>query len=149
MNCEKNKKIIIGRKDVADFPLLHIFDVPVKIDTGAYTSSMHCHNIEEFIKNGETKIKCNLLDPGHLNYREKQIVFDSFTKKRVKSSNGQVEERYKVETKIKLFNHIYPIELTLSERGSMRFSVLLGRKFLTKKFIVDTSLVNLSKRTIF
>lgn len=143
-----SKKIIIGRQDIADFPLLAIFQIPVKIDSGAYTSSLHCHNIEETIENGIKKIKCNLLDPSHTKYHEKEFIFDNFTKKKVKSSNGQVEERYKIKTEIKLFNQMYPIELTLSERGSMRFSVLLGRKFLTKKFIIDTSLVNVSKKTI-
>jgi len=141
---QHTKKIIIGRQDIADFPLLNIYQLPVKIDSGAYTSSLHCHNIEEFTENGIKKIKCNLLDPSHANYHEKEFIFDTFSKKKVKSSNGQVEERYKIKTEIKLFNQIYPIELTLSERGSMRFSVLLGRKFLTKKFLIDTSLTNLS-----
>ena len=137
-------KILIGRQDVADFPLLNISQLPIKIDTGAYTSSLHCHNIIEFEENGKKKIKCNLLDPEHENYHEKEITFAAFTKKKVKSSNGQVEERYKITTEIVLFNQTFPIEFTLSERGSMRFSVLIGRKFLTNKFVVDTSLKNLS-----
>ncbi len=138
------QKILIGRQDVADFPLLNILQLPIKIDTGAYTSSLHCHNIIEFEENGQKRIKCNLLDPEHENYHEKEITFDAFTKKKVKSSNGQVEERYKITTEIVLFNQTLPIEFTLSERGSMRFSVLIGRKFLTNRFIVDTSLKNLS-----
>jgi hypothetical protein len=137
-------KILIGRQDVADFPLLNISQLPIKIDTGAYTSSLHCHNIVEFEENGKKKIKCNLLDPEHENYHEKEITFAAFTKKKVKSSNGQVEERYKITTEIVLFNQTFPIEFTLSERGSMRFSVLIGRKFLTNRFIVDTSVKNLS-----
>jgi|TARA_R110000787_G_scaffold223766_2_gene332058 hypothetical protein len=137
-------KILIGRQDVADFPLLNISQLPIKIDTGAYTSSLHCHNIVEFEENGKKKIKCNLLDPEHENYHEKEITFAAFTKKKVKSSNGQVEERYKITTEIVLFNQTFPIEFTLSERGSMRFSVLIGRKFLTNRFIVDTSMKNLS-----
>ena len=141
------KKIVIGRQDIADFPLLDIYQIPVKIDSGAYTSSLHCHNIEQIEKNGKEKIKCNLLDPSHAKYHEKEFIFENFSKKKVKSSNGQVEERFKITTKILLFNQLYPIELTLSERGSMRFSVLLGRKFLSKKFIIDTSQINLSKKT--
>ena len=125
-------KILIGRQDVADFPLLNISQLPIKIDTGAYTSSLHCHNIVEFEENGKKKIKCNLLDPEHENYHEKEITFAAFTKKKVKSSNGQVEERYKITTEIVLFNQTFPIEFTLSERGSMRFSVLIGRKKIIK-----------------
>lgn len=138
------QKIVIGRQDVADLPALNIFGIPIKIDTGAYTSSLHCHNIIEFEENGKKKIKCNLLDPEHENYHEKEITFAAFTKKKVKSSNGQVEERYKIKTEIVLFNKTYPISFTLSERGSMRFSVLIGRKFLTHRFVVDTALKNLS-----
>lgn len=141
-------RIIIGRQDVADFPKLNLLELPVKIDSGAYTSSLHCHNIEEFIENGVKKIKCNFLDPEHEKYHEKEFIFDNFKKRKVKSSNGIVETRYSITTEIILFKTNYPIELTLTERGSMRFSVLLGRKFLSKKFIINTAIKNLSHRYI-
>ena len=41
-------KKTIGRIDKADFPLLDIYDIDIKIDTGAYTSSMHCHKANTF-----------------------------------------------------------------------------------------------------
>lgn len=138
------KRILIGRQDVADFPELNLFELPVKIDSGAYTSSLHCHNIQEFEENSKTHIKCNFLDPEYKNYHEKEIIFDQFKKRKVKSSNGIVEIRYSINTEIKLFNIIYQIVLTLTERGSMRFSVLLGRKFLSKKFVINTAIKNLS-----
>jgi hypothetical protein len=62
----------------------------------------------------------------------------------VKSSNGIVETRFTIKTEILIFNKIEEIELTLTERGSMKYPVLLGRKFLSKKFIVDTAKKNLS-----
>ena len=52
-------RILIGRQDVADFPELNLSELPVKIDSGAYTSSLHCHNIVELEVNGTKKIKCN------------------------------------------------------------------------------------------
>jgi len=137
-------RILIGRQDVADFPELSLFELPVKIDSGAYTSSLHCHNIEEFIENDKKKIKCNFLDPEHEQYHEKEIIFEHFKKRSVKSSNGIVEIRYSITTEIILFKTNYPIELTLTERGNMRFSVLLGRKFLSKKFIINPAIKNLS-----
>lgn len=142
------QKIIIGRQDIADFPKLSLFELPVKIDSGAYTSSLHCHNIEELEVNGVKKIKCNFLDPEHEKYHEKEFIFENFKKRRVKSSNGIVETRYSITTEITLFNTIYPIELTLTERGSMKFSVLLGRKFLSKKFIINTAIKNLSHKKV-
>lgn len=142
------QRIIIGRQDVADFPKLSLFELPVKIDSGAYTSSLHCHNIEEFEEQGIKKIKCNFLDPEHEKYHEKEFIFDNFKKRKVKSSNGIVEIRYSITTEITLFKTNYPIELTLTERGSMKFSVLLGRKFLSKKFIINTAIKNLSLKEI-
>ncbi|TXB63997.1 peptidase [Vicingus serpentipes] len=143
-----NKKIVIGRQDIADFPDLKLVEIPIKIDSGAYTSSFHCHNIEEFIEKGVKKIKCNFLDPEHEQYHEKEFVFENYKIRKVKSSNGITEERYSVVTKIEIFNQLLPIELTLTERGSMRFHVLIGRKFLSKKFVIDTALTDQSFKKI-
>ncbi len=43
----KSTKIVIGRKDVADFEKLELFGIVVKIDSGAYTSSFHCNQIKK------------------------------------------------------------------------------------------------------
>lgn len=123
----------IGRIDKADFPLLNLFDIDVKIDTGAYTSSIHCINLKE--ENG--LLKCIFLDKDHPDYHEKEFIFDTYDKKVVKSSNGIAETRFRIKSKIVLFNKTYDIFLTLSDRGEMRFPVLLGRHFLKNKFIVD------------
>lgn len=143
-----NQKILIGRQDIADFAKLSLFELPVKIDSGAYTSSLHCHNIEAFNENGVDKIKFNLLDPDHEQYHEKEFVFSEFNLRKVKSSNGISEERYSIQTEIKIFDEVFNIELTLTERGAMRFPVLLGRKFLSKYFIIDTAKKNLSQKRI-
>jgi hypothetical protein len=143
-----NKRIVIGRQDIADFPELNLVEIPIKIDSGAYTSSFHCHNIEEFEDKGVKKIKCNFLDPEHEQYHEKEFVFENYKIRKVKSSNGITEERYSVVTKIEIFNQLLPIELTLTERGSMRFHVLIGRKFLSKKFVIDTALTDQSFKKI-
>lgn len=133
-------RLLIGRKDIVDFPLLELYGIDIKIDSGAYTSSFHCHNIEE--KDGQ--LKCYFLDPQHEKYHEKYFTFDDFKKKKVKSSNGMTEERYFINTNILIFNKLHLIELSLTERGAMRFPVLLGRKFLSKKFAIDTARTNLS-----
>tara|TARA_R110001583_G_scaffold35585_1_gene118166 strand:- start:16917 stop:17351 length:435 start_codon:yes stop_codon:yes gene_type:complete len=133
-------KILLGRTDIVDFPKLNLFGIAVKIDTGAYTSSIHCHDIK--IENNI--LKCQLLDPEHHKFQDIHFEFREFSQKKVKSSNGQIENRYLIKTEIFIFNQIYPIALTLSERGSMKYPVLLGRKFLSKKFIVDTAKKNLS-----
>jgi hypothetical protein len=130
----------IGRIDKADFPLLDLVDIDVKIDTGAYTSSIHCKNV----KVEDNYLKCTLLDEEHPQYHEKEIVFDEYDVKVVKSSNGQSEARYRIQTEIVLFGKTQPIYLTLSDREEMRFPVLLGRNFLSKKYVVDINKTNLS-----
>lgn len=145
----KKTKIVIGRKDIADFEKLDLMGIVVKVDSGAYTSSFHCHKIEKINSEGREKIKCNFLDPGHQQYHEKEFCFEDFEIRNVKSSNGMVEERFSIFTEITIFEKKYPIELTLTERPDMKHPVLLGRKFTSKNFLIDTSRKNLSlKRKI-
>ncbi len=141
-------RIIIGREDKADFPELDLEDIEVKVDTGAYTSSFHCHEIVVAEEDGVKKLQCSFLDPKHEKYHNLHFTFEKYRFKKVRSSNGILEERYSVETSIRIFEKTFPIELTLTERGTMKFPVLLGRKFLSKKFIVDSSLKELSSRGI-
>ncbi|MEN6454262.1 MAG: RimK/LysX family protein [Prolixibacteraceae bacterium] len=142
------QQILIGRQDVADFPELKLEKVEVKIDTGAYTSSFHCHTIHVVSNDGKDELHCFFLDPEHERYNNRECIFNQFSLKKVRSSNGLLEERYSVETTIRLFEKIIPLELTLTERGNMRFPVLLGRKFLSGRFVVDSSRKNLSDRGI-
>ena len=134
------EKKVIGRFDKADFPLLNLENIAIKIDTGAYTSSIHCENMEEI----DDRLVCKFLDEEHPLYNGKEFIFKDYDIVFVRSSNGIIQKRYQVESTIKLFNKIFKISLTLSARQEMRFPVLIGRKFLTKKFIVDTELTDVS-----
>lgn len=134
------QKIIIGRTDKVDFPKLGFENIDIKIDTGAYTSSIHCHSIIEEDK----KLICTFFDKKHPHYNGKELIFKEYDIIAVKSSNGEIQYRYEVQSSIKLFDKLFKISLTLSSREDMRFPVLIGRKFLTKKFIVDTELCDVS-----
>lgn len=134
------KKKVIGRFDKADFPALHLENIAVKIDTGAYTSSIHCENIVE----KDDVLHCTFLDEEHPLYNGKEFQFREYDIVFVRSSNGIIQKRYQVETTIKIFDKVFKISLSLSSRQEMRFPVLIGRKFLTKKFVVDTELTDVS-----
>jgi hypothetical protein len=134
------EKTTIGRFDKADFPDLHLENIAIKIDTGAYTSSIHCDNIVE----EKGVLKCTFLDEEHPLYNGREFKFTDYDIVFVKSSNGVVQKRYQIETRISLFGKTRKISLSLSARQEMRFPVLLGRKFITKKFIVDTEFYDLS-----
>lgn len=139
-------KLTIGRVDKADFPELSLLDIDIKIDSGAYTSSIHCSNIKEISLDGNPFLKFTLLDPEHEFYNNKEFTFKNYTSKIVKSSNGIAEQRFMIQTTIFIFNESFPIYLTLSERKDMKFPILLGRKFLNKKFIIDTAKKNISHK---
>jgi hypothetical protein len=139
-------KITIGRSDKADFPELLLSEIDLKVDSGAYTSSIHCSNIKEVTVDGESLIQFTLLDPEHPFYNNKEFSSKNYASKIVKSSNGISEMRFMIHTEIIIFNKKFPIYLTLSERKDMKFPILLGRKFLNKKFVIDTVKKNLSHK---
>ncbi len=136
----ENEKKIIGRTDKVDFPLLELIDIDVKIDTGAYTSSIHCVDIREI----DQTLQCSFLDATHPEYNGKKFTFKNYDITAVKSSNGKVEVRFAIRTQIIVFGKKYPITLTMTTRDDMRFPVLIGRKFLSGKFLVDPQLENQS-----
>lgn len=137
-------KQVIGRLETVSLPSWDIKNIEAKIDTGAFSSSLHCHNIEELKKGEESWVKFNLLDPEHPSYDGRLICLPVLDHREVKSSNGQTELRVFIEAKISLFDEEYPIELSLTNRSEMKFPILIGRKFLRKKFLVDVSKKNIS-----
>lgn len=140
------KKITIGRKDKANFPKLALKNIDIKMDTGAYTSAIHCHQIEKKEKEGKEVLVFKLLDPSHTQYQNREIVVEHYKEKNIKNSFGSSEKRFIIKTDIVLFDEKYTIELSLSERGEMRFPILIGRRFLMGKFIVDPSKYDLSNK---
>lgn len=131
---------IIGRIDKADFPKLHLKRIRVKIDTGAYSSAIHCCRIEE---TDAKKLKVVFLDPDDPKYTGKAHFFKKYSKKIIKSSNGASEERFIISTKIRFHWRLYLAEFSLTFRGDMRYPVLIGRKFLADNhFIVNPQLRN-------
>ncbi|MCW9706199.1 ATP-dependent zinc protease [Aliifodinibius sp. 1BSP15-2V2] len=144
MNSEYEQLKIIGRLEPIDFPEWDIFDIDAKIDTGAYTSSLHCHHIEAFEREGKPYVKFNLLDPSHETYNDKLFKLPIHATKSIKSSNGSIEERYIIKTIIRIAGEELDIELSLADRSEMRYPVLIGRKLLSGHFLVDASKNNLS-----
>lgn len=135
-----NKKFIIGKTDVVDLPLFNLENIKVKIDSGAYTSSIHCSFIEET----EKGLEVIFLDKKHQGYTGEILYFKEYQQKRVRSSNGKMQLRYVIKGNILIFDKKYSTEFTLSKRDLMRYPVLLGRKLLSKRFLIDTEKTNLS-----
>lgn len=134
-----NSKIIIGRLEKIDLPELSIFNLDAKIDTGAYTSSLHCHKITIEKINDALWVLFYVLDPDHPEFDEKQYQYPVHKIKKVKSSNGMTEERVIIKVKTIFFGKKGVIQLSLTNRSEMKYPVLIGRRFLTDKYIVDVS----------
>lgn len=139
-NVQKPAKPIIGRTDVVDFPDLGLTDVRAKVDTGAYTSSIHCYNVKV------TKERLIFYLPAHKGEKRKRFVAKTFELKSIKNSFGQTEMRYVIRTRVVIFGKAFQAEFSLADREKMRYPVLLGRKLLRNRFLVDVTLENLSYR---
>ncbi len=135
---------VIGRRDRIDIPALGLFDIEAKVDTGAYSSALHCHEIKVVSKQGRDQLQYKLLDPSHPEYRDTVIETDLFSDTVVKSSNGQEEHRYTIQTMVLIFGEEIPVDFTLTDRNEMKNPILLGRKFLYRRFQVDVTRKNLS-----
>lgn len=131
-------KQIIGRKEIVDFPELGITGIHAKIDTGAYSNTLHCHDIH--VK--DKKLCFKVLDPTHPVFSQKEHSFNEFLRKKIKNSFGEIEERYMIKTKIKIAGRVIKSIISLTDRGKMRYPVLIGRKLLKNKFVVDVSIKN-------
>ncbi len=142
MKKSKNRIRLIGRREFIDFPELNIFSVEAKIDTGAYTSSVHCSDIE-IKKIGDKPVLCfKLLDTSHPEFSKQTHQFTEFYQKKIKNSFGEMEERYIVKTKIKLGKKAILTTLSLSDRENMRYPVLIGRRLLKGKFLIDVNKIH-------
>lgn len=131
---EINEKIIIGKKERISFPDLRRKGVVARIDSGARSSSAHCDKIWIERMGGKRVLCCYFLK------RSRTVVrFEKFKKRKVKSSNGTLQSRYVVRLRIKLGDVIKETDVTLTDRSTMNYSVLLGRKFLSNHFLIDVS----------
>src|ERR1700739_2080978 len=133
-------KEIIGRTALVDLPRLRFLGISAKIDTGAYYCSLHCHHIEVRNIDGKEMLFFTLLDPSHPEYQDKEIKFKHFEQKQIKNSLGDTETRYSIRTALRVHGRRIKTWITLTDRGSMTYPMLLGRRLLKNKFLVDVSI---------
>ena len=132
---------VIGHIETVDIPGLELFALDSKIDTGADSCSMHCDDIEV---EGE-KVTFTLHDEVHPAYHGKRLTLPIFKIKRVKSSNGKSEERIFVKSLLKLGCKTYEAEISLTNREKMMYPMLIGRRFLSHRYLIDVSRKNITK----
>lgn len=134
MNSEK---IITGSEEWCAFPQINIPTIKARVDSGAKTSSLHAVNIVSFKKNGIAWISFDvhpLQNNGKTTVHCEAPVYD---RRRVKSSSGSSEMRFVIKTVLSMAEDTWEVELTLTNRDSMGYRMLLGRQAMAGKILVD------------
>jgi hypothetical protein len=135
MNADQ-KPAVIGRAEKVDLPDFGFSGVPAKIDTGADSSAIWVSRAEE--KNGS--LHCVFFGPGSQFYSgEAVIISKGYQITRVANSFGQKELRYKLKLRIRVKGRLVKATFTLSDRSLKTYPILLGRRLLRGKFLVDVT----------
>ncbi len=132
----------LGRYDRVDLPALGLSNIHAKIDTGAYTSSLHCHKAEVV----DGTLEFILLDEEHPEFTGMKFTSNDFEEKDIKNSFGESERRFVIRTSVRIFDEEIICEFSLSNRGSLKFPILLGRKIIRNRYLIDVTRKNLSYR---
>jgi hypothetical protein len=149
MKKQQVPKRLVGRRELVDFPAFQLWGVEAKVDTGAYTGAIHCSNIQvENRPDGQRCLHVQFLDPSHPNFDGAPMRFAEFSLRDIRSSNGEVQERYVIRTAIRLFGEDFETEFSLSDRSDMKYPVLIGRVLLRQaRLVVDVARLNLSYKS--
>jgi len=137
MNSLNDPKIIVGSEEWCAFPSLTIPAVKARVDSGAKTSSLHAINIQYFSRNGSqwTSFDVHPLQENRkvTVHCEAQIIDHRV----IKSSSGDKEKRPVIRVPLALGEKSWVVEVTLTDRDSMGYRMLLGREAMNGRILVD------------
>lgn len=133
---------IIGKKELISIIDLELFDLDAKVDTGADSNALHCDDIE--VK--DEMVYFTLLDEIHPSYHGKRMNMPLYKLKKVRSSNGELQIRPSIKVSVEFMGKRYKSVISLTNRADMKLPMLIGRRFLSEKFLVDVSKEYLSKQ---
>ena len=128
-------KPVVGRVEALTFIDAGINDLPAKVDTGAYRSSIWATNVYE--KKGE--LFFTLLGPESSFYTGKELSTKEYRLVSVESSFGHKQQRYSVFLRVTVAGKRIRSNFTLANRQTKTYPALVGRKMLKGRFVVDVS----------
>jgi hypothetical protein len=135
--CSRNPQILVGWREWLSLPGLGIPAIKAKVDTGARTSSLHTFFVERLRKDKKSLVRFGV----HPLQRRRDLyltcVAELLDQRVVSDSGGHRELRWVIETPIRLGEEEWPSELTLTDRDSMLFRMLLGRTAMGGRILVD------------
>ena len=134
-----DEKIIIGSEEWCSFPSLGIPAIKARVDSGAKTSSMHAFDIRTLKREGQSWVSFEV-HPLQQNRKTTVRCEAPISDRRVvKSSSGDTEKRYVIKVPLKMGESLFEIEVTLTNRDSMGYRMLLGREAMQHRMLVDPS----------
>lgn len=133
----EKQKTIIGSEEWVSLPMFSIPAIKVRVDSGAKTSALHAVNINPFQRNNEAWVTFDVFPLQFDGKKVKHCEARVIDQRTVKSSTGTREKRFVVKTEMQIGQHSCDIELTLTNRDSMGYRMLLGREAMAGKMIVD------------
>ncbi len=133
-------KLIVGSEEWCSLPEIGLPMIKARVDSGAKTSALHAFNIRTFIRSGDQWVSFEIhpiqRDDRTIVRCEARVV----DRRTIKSSSGETESRFVIKTSIQFYNGSWDIELTLTNRDSMGYRMLLGREAMAGRMLVDPSL---------
>ena len=127
---------VVGWRELVELPELGLTGLAAKIDSGARTSSLHGHVIEEFERDGERYVRFSV---DFLDRNVRQICEAVHVDIRgITSSNGETQRRYVIKTPLRIGDVEFRAEISLADRSDMKFPMLIGRSSLRRRFFVDS-----------
>jgi ribosomal protein S6--L-glutamate ligase len=131
--------LILGWEEWVALPELGLPAIKVKVDTGARTSALHAYYVEPFGSPRARKVRFGV----HPLPRQRDVAIECtarlIDRREVKSSSGESEQRWVIETAISIAGQQWPIEITLADRNMMTYRMLLGRQAIQAGMLVDPS----------
>lgn len=124
----------VGWREHVSLPELGLAGIPAKIDTGARTSSLHAHVLEDFMR-GEERFVRFAVDWDGVRHHCEAVQVDL---RGITSSNGDTQTRFVIKTPLAIGNIQVRAEISLADRSQMQFPMLIGRTALRRRFVVDS-----------
>jgi Uncharacterized protein conserved in archaea len=134
---DQNSLPLLGWREWVGLPELGVERLKAKIDTGAHSSALHAFFVEVFEEHGRARVRFGLHPLQRRSDIEKICITDMVDERLVSDSGGHRERRVVIRTEVVLGSCRWPTELTLTNRDTMRFRMLLGRTALNKRFWVN------------